>query len=831
MRLSRALLLSATLLWLVNSSSLDAQVASGIPNGSAIEPWSAQWITCPNAPERDAFVFHFRKVLELPQKPEHFLVHVSADNQFLLHVNQQRVGTGPARGDLAHWRFETYDLAPFLHVGRNTLAATVWGFGTRSAYAQVSDRAGFLLHGNGLAERAADSNENWQVEEDIGLTAPMPSPETADYNGAEPGERIDAQAFDWLWDADPESSVVSTTDRTNQEHSSKWKAALAIDNAVLRGGQMQSTNWQLVPDSLPAMAMELISAGKIVRSLGQEMQGAEIHFSVPAHSKVSVLLDVSHLVTGYPELTVSGGRGTTIIQTYAEALIDDRGQKGNRNEIAGKHIVGLSDEFLPDGSANRTFMPLAWRAWRYLQLDISTADEPLQLDHLRTWFTAYPFEERGYFHSDDPSLAAVWDIGWRTARLDAHDTYMDTPYWERLQYVGDTRIQALLSYVVAGDDRLARQAIQSFNDSRIPDGITQSRYPSNTSQYIPTFSLLWIGMLHDFWLYRGDPDFVRRELPGTRTVLDWFERYQRRDGLLNKLPWWAFVDWAKDFTDGVPPQDQDGGSVPITLQYIEALRYAAELETAYGDRNRAAEYQSAAERAVQAIHRLCWNQKYGLLADTPAQTHFSQHANILAVWLDVIPKREQKTVLAKILSPDRLPGKQPPSERSKSTPISGGPEQLEPLPPISKATYYFRFYLARAIDHADMGDAYLSLLQPWRDMAAEGLTTWAETPEPTRSDSHAWSAHPNFDLLTIVAGIRPKANGFRSVTIEPKLGTLHHVSASVPSPNGEIAVEYTREKNGVEATIHLPPEVAGDLIWNGEIYKLHSGEQKLALPK
>jgi hypothetical protein len=55
MRLSRAMLLSATLLWLVNSSSLAAQVASGIPNGSAIEPWSAQWITCPDAPERDAF--------------------------------------------------------------------------------------------------------------------------------------------------------------------------------------------------------------------------------------------------------------------------------------------------------------------------------------------------------------------------------------------------------------------------------------------------------------------------------------------------------------------------------------------------------------------------------------------------------------------------------------------------------------------------------------------------------------------------------------------------------------------------------------------------------
>ena len=48
-----------------------------------------------------------------------------------------------------------------------------------------------------------------------------------------------------------------------------------------------------------------------------------------------------------------------------------------------------------------------------------------------------------------------------------------------------------------------------------------------------------------------------------------------------------------------------------------------------------------------------------------------------------------------------------------------------------------------------------------------GLTTWAEKPEPTRSDSHAWSAHPNYGLLaTIIFGggiastIAQNAGGF-----------------------------------------------------------------------
>ncbi len=149
---------------------------------------------------------------------------------------------------------------------------------------------------------------------------------------------------------------------------------------------------------------------------------------------------------------------------------------------------------------------------------------------------------------------------------------------------------------------------------------------------------------------------------------------QRSDGLLEKLPWWDFVDWADDFDAGVPPQDNNGGSAAITLQFVEALQYAAEMEATYGDARRTEVYRDAAARATQAIRTLCWNQKYGLIADTPAQTHYSQHANILGIWLDVIPPDQQKTVLMKVLSA---------SEE--------GIHVEQALPAMSKATYYFRF--------------------------------------------------------------------------------------------------------------------------------------------
>src|SRR5262249_161576 len=237
--------------------------------------------------------------------------------------------------------------------------------------------------------------------------------------------------------------------------------------------------------------------------------------------------------------------------------------------------------------------------------------------------------------------------------------------------------------------------------------------------------------------------------------------------LLGKISWWPFVDWGSDFSDGVPPQDELGRSAVMTLQFVEALRDAAELERAFGEGIVAEKYETAAARAGEAGPKLCWNEKYGLLADPPAQAHFSQHANILGVWLDVIPPERQKEVLAKILS-----------KSDQGFAASGD------VPEMTAATYYFRFYLARAVEHAGMGDEYLKLLGLWREMVGLGLTTWAESPEPTRSDSHAWSAHPNYDFLRIVAGIRPAGPGFERLTVEPHLGALNNVKAAMPIPQG-----------------------------------------------
>jgi len=800
--------------------------AERLPVSDAVmkRPWKAQWIACAGAPDRDAGVYRFRKVLDLAQVPARFTVHVSADQRFVLFVNGQRVGIGPSRGDLYYWRFETFDLAPLLKPGRNLVAAVVWNFGKDAPVAQITDRTGFIAEADSEAEAALRTDKTWECAPEPGH---QPWPEglaalraIGTYFVVGPGERLDAGLYDWDWSEVPGPAAASA---------GRWKPAVSVGGGNPRsireapGWALTPEGRWLVPDELPPMEYVKVSAGSVVRIEGTpSMSALPPDGLIPARTKATILFDRKELVAAYPRLSFSRGRGAKVRLSYQEALVKDRFTKGNRSEISGKRLVGLTDLVLPDGGTGRVFEPLWWRTWRFLQVEVETADEPLAIDGLEAFATGYPFAEKGRFDAGDPTLARIWETGWRTARLCAHETYMDCPYYEQLQYVGDTRVQALVSYAVAGDDRLARQAIEAYDHSRRSDGITSSRYPSSPPQYIPPFSLLWVGMVHDFWRYRDDPSFVRQQLPGTRSVLDFYLAHQREDGLVGYVPWWSFIDWTGPFAAGVPPQDENGGSTSITLQLVNALREGADLETAVGDSARAAAYRQAAQKAADAVVRLCWDEGKGLVADTRAKAQFSQQANILAVLAEAVPAGRRVSVLDKVLAEPMLSsadGTSPPAPGSMAKGLG-----------LAKASYYFRFYLARALEATGRGDDYLPQLEPWREMLGLGLSTWAETPDlASRSDCHAWSAHPNYDLLTIVAGIKPGSAGFKTVQIEPHLGALDRLNAAFPHPAGAIAVSYRRYDKEVAASVTLPAGLTGDLVWRGKSYPLASGTQELKL--
>lgn len=757
------------------------------------KPWTASWIYNTEGPVCDFGVFHFRKKLHLKQVPESFVVHVSADNRYHFLVNGQSVCRGPCRGDMNRWFFETVDIADFLREGNNVLAAAVWNFGILRPLAQITFQTRFVLQGNSEKERIVDTQlcSGWKSFYNRAYAPYLAGGDIA-HLAVGPGEKVDGSLYPWGWEK------VEFDD-------TGWSEVKEVFPRALPREHGWGTVSYLVPRTIPLMPETRQFFQKAVVAEGIEvpegfLQGAQKELIIPPETEASVIFDQSVLTTAYPEIEVSGGKGSSIILCYAESLCKG-GEKGNRDEVAGKTISGLSDWFLPDGRENRVFSPLWWRTFRYVQMKVVTGKQPLKINKLSSLFTCYPFEEKAGFESSDPELKHLWDVGWRTARLCAHETYLDCPYYEQLQYAGDTRIQALVSLHVNGDDRLMRKAIQQFNDSRLPEGLTMSQHPSFYIQVIPPFSLIWINMLSDYRWFRDDPAFVRKFLPGVRLVLGWFEeRVDRKTGLLGPLPWWNFVDWAKEYEGGVPPGTEQGNSAVISLLFINSMLDAAGMEEAVGDPYYAVRCRKLAARVKKAVMEKCFDEGRGLLSDTPEKKRFSQHANVLAVLTDTLPRRNHKPVMKKVLD-----------DRS-----------------LVQCTYYFQYYLHRAVRKAGLGDLYVSLLEPWRKMLAMGLTTFAEKPEPTRSDCHAWSAHPNINLLAVVCGISPAEPGFRSVRIEPHPGPLKRFKGNMPHPHGNIKVVVKKtDLCKIDAEITLPKRLKGVFVHGKTTVALKPGKQVL----
>jgi hypothetical protein len=453
-----------------------------------------------------------------------------------------------------------------------------------------------------------------------------------------------------------------------------------------------------------------------------------------------------------------------------------------------------------DGGSGRRFQPLWWRTWRYLELDIQTKDDPLAIDDLSSTYVGFPFERRATFDAGSQEIQKILDVGWRTARLCAHETYMDCPYYEQLQYVGDTRVQCLVSLFSAGDGRLMRNAIDQINDSRQSDGATMSRYPTRMEQYIPGFSLWLIAMAHDYWWYVDDADFVRRMLPGVRAVLSFFESYQKANGSLGPLPWWRYLDWVPQWQGGNPPQEADGSSAPFDLLLLMAYRWAAELENALGMRVMAGIYKDREQQLRDTVQKLYWDAGRSLYADTPAKAQYSQHTNTLAVLADAIQGDAARDLVLRILT----------------------------APGLARTGLFFRFYVHQALAKVGEGDRYLDQLDDWRGMLERGLTTFAEIVDSpgsaSRSDCHAWSASPNIEIFRTVLGVDSAAPGFARVSVRPHLGKLASAKGAVPHPKGMIEVEL----RGNEAQVTLPAGVTGEWEWRGERRELKSGINRIS---
>ena len=786
--------------------------------------WPVRWIGAPNPPAPPfAVAFRLQFSLETEQTAR---VHVSADERYELFLNGERIGRGPERGDVEHWPFESYDLA--LKAGKNTLVARVSCLGDAAPFAQFSLRHGFLLAPDApeLLEMLGTGHAHWEANI---------------LGGIEWGNAL----LGWTG-----ANLIVNGAKFSWNHhlgaGQGWgKAVFLHEGATWERDGMRPVH-RLQPARLPAMRDEVWTRGKIelvanLESLPtheiplrasdnlpaelaqwQRFLGGE-RLEIPPRTKRRVLLDLEDYLCAYPQIEVSGGRDSLVRIHWQEALYCEREArtKGHRDKWDGKFFVtcwhlkdGVGDIFLPDGGQNRLFETLWWQCGRWVEIVVETRDEPLVLERLTLCETRYPLELESRFGSSDARLEAITPVMLRGLQMCAHETWMDCPFFEQLMYSGDTRLESLTGFVVAKDARLARRALELFADSRLPSNLTQSRYPSRGRQWIPPFSLWWVAMLHDYALWRGDLAFIKTLLPVARGVVDVVAAHLDERGLMRAQSGWNFTDWVMEkpwaapedkgkgifWKAGTPPDGQTGFSGILNWQAALVLGQMADLESWCDEPELASRARRLSQTIGEASTRAFWNEERGLFADDLEHKHWSEHAQCLAI-------------LSGQLAPEKL------ARLEKS---------LLQTPNLTRATIYFSHYLFEALRVLNRADAIWPRLDLWFDLPARGLKTTVEMPEPTRSDCHAWGAHPLFHFHATFAGIRPVAPGFSQVEIKPQFGPLDFVRVTMPHPRGEISLDLRRNGDEVCGEVTLPDGVSGNLVWNAQNLHLKSGTQKIS---
>ncbi|MDD5707806.1 MAG: alpha-L-rhamnosidase C-terminal domain-containing protein [Kiritimatiellae bacterium] len=762
--------------------------------------WPALWVDHPKRPLGAPSVALFRLVFEA-HAPATVRIHATADNRYRLTLDGRPVGSGPERCDPAHWSFESYELS--LTAGRHVFAAMSWWQGDVAPQAQMTVRPGFLLAADGdWTARLSTGLAPWQTMLAEGIEH-LPPHDSVYGTGAR--VRLHGARYPWGW----ETGDVA----------GEWQPVACFGpgmTAALKT-QYHVPSRLLTPATLPAMRADRRKAG-VLRYLtngeqtypvrrARHLAGEEHAWAawlagagtvtVPARTVRRAIVDLEDYYCAYPALRVSGGQGATIALKWAEALYTDRDShaKGHRDEIEGKTFVGYGDEFLPDGRAEREYVPLWWMSGRYLELTVTAVEEPVTLTALDLVETGYPLRWEGDFECSDERLPRIAAIGWRALQMCSHETYMDCPHYEQMMYAGDGRLEVLTTYVTTRDDRLPRKALAMFDASRRLDGLSCSQHPSRIVQVIPPFALWWVGMVHDFWMWRDDPAFVRRLMPGVRATMEVYHGLIRPDGLLNPPHGWNFTDWVPGWTDGVPPGARERPSGVLSLHAALALQYKAELETFCGDTLLAERDRAAARALSEAVTARCWREDRGLLADAPDAGSFSEHAQCLAILGGQLDRRRLTRVVEGLLTDSQL----------------------------TRTTVYFSHYLFEALYLVGKLEHLFDRLSVWHYQLDHGFRTTCEKPEPSRSDCHAWGAHPLYHFYASVLGIRPACPGFRRVRIAPALGPLTWARGAMPHPSGEIRVALRETDGRMFADLALPAGIDGAFVWAGQEFEVAGG--------
>ncbi|MCH9274853.1 glycoside hydrolase family 78 protein [Bifidobacterium amazonense] len=107
----------------------------------------------------------------------------------------------------------------------------------------------------------------------------------------------------------------------------------------------------------------------------------------------------------------------------------------------------------------------------------------------------------------------------------------------------------------------------------------------------------------------------------------------------------------------------------------------------------------------------------------------------------------------------------------------------------------------------------------WLYMIAQGaggtMEAWALANKPNTTYSHPWAASPTFLIAEGLMGVRPIEPGYRRFAVVPQLGAMRMATLTLPTPAGDIAVDYSPtdgERDGITIDLTVPARTQADVV-------------------
>jgi hypothetical protein len=781
----------------------------------------------------------FRQTFDLEMVPDEAPARITADSRYVLWVNGQEVGRGPARSQPFRQRYDSYDLAPYFTAGANAIAVLVTYYGRAMSFWQPapagSNTDAALVFEAQVGDRTLVSDDNWRVRRSAAWSLLVGS------SGGEgvPVEIVDARQIPPRWrEVDFDDSDWQRAPLLPAIHPASFGETrpptypfgrlLPRGISYLGGDRVAPAN---VLDSSTRSAPSWTSDHPVVRVVQALMedvinnQTAELpaSFDVAPGQVHHLSVDFGRIVAGFVELDLEAPAGTVVEIHYREKVFrPELALKGEDPETGARYVAA---------GAHDQFAALEINGLRYLHVVVHT-DLPASVtfNRLEVREYLYPRTGRAYFRTDDPALDALYRAGIRTVQLNSLDSYTDCPTREQRAWVGDAVVHQMVDLATNEDWGLARNYLE-LSDSPRPDGIlpmvVASDIEASGGLTIPDWSLSWIrGVRTQYW-HDGDLEVVRRHLPSIERVLRWYTSYLDDRGTISDVPEWNLVDWASIFVSG--------RSSILTALWARGLNDFAELADAAGNSGSAEWARDLYDSAVIGFEDF-WDPDRGLyldhILDGRRQPAASQVAQASAIISGLAPRERWSPLVDAMTDSDRL------VVRSWVGSETGGydherfAEQMrgiqridwDPVREMVIAEPFFSYAVHDAVALAGRAELLIDLVRRWEEFLVDGYDTFGEcwgwgTPV------HGWSSTPTRDLVWYVLGIRPAEPGYRRVRVAPRLGRLGRAAGAVPTPLGYVEVRVV----GSQVEVDSPVPVVVVVHEDGTEIELAAGQGRATI--